>query len=415
MSRSKKTNPSQPVSLISDPYNINTQEIADAQNSADPIAEENLDEFDDQDTEECDEPIRDEDVAFAKAEEIAEKMDKLAIAMAEEDERHTEELIATAQVEGEGESEEEAAARLKQEIEEDQALQAELAQADAEETAADPELQAALPRLDDVQEVQSAIEALLFVSDRPISLKKLHELLGPDAPYSIFQEAITELKDRYARPEFGIEPVEVSGGIQFRTKAGRAALVRKLAKVQTRKLSTGAMETLAIVAYRQPVMKEDIDEVRGVDSSYFVRGLLDQKLIAITGRSELPGRPMLYSTTDDFLQIFGLKDLQALPPLAELERMLPASEAGKKDEDDPRIIQMRKLVSQMTADKSVSLLYDPREDEKILKEIKERVSDISTTTPYLHAQDNPVAAEEALPELPHPPVPEGAQQPPLGI
>src|SRR5476651_1049559 len=101
------------------------------------------------------------------------------------------------------------------------------------------------------------------------------------------------------------------------------------------------MESLAIIAYRQPVMKEDIDKIRGVDSSYFIRGLLDKKLIEITGRSELPGRPMLYGTTKEFLEIFGLKDINQMPPLRELESMVPGSQSSNPDDEDPRVKEMR--------------------------------------------------------------------------
>ena len=189
--------------------------------------------------------------------------------------------------------------------------------------------------------------------------------------------------------------MEVAGGYQYRTKAGRAPLAKKLAKVPAKRLTAGAMETLAIVAYRQPVMKEDVDKIRGVDSSYFVKNLLDNKLIKITGRSELPGRPMLYATTEEFLTLFGLKDLSSMPSLREIEQMIPASQTGKGDED-PRVKEMRRLVNQMTTDTSTTLNYDPKEDEKILKEIKDRVSSIPSSTPYLEEQK---AAEKAAKDL----------------
>jgi segregation and condensation protein B len=199
--------------------------------------------------------------------------------------------------------------------------------------------------------------------------------------------ALEHLRQRYASDQHGIELVEMGGGFQFRTKSEHAHRIKRLAKVQTQKLSSGAMETLAIVAYKQPVMKEDIDQVRGVDSSHFVRTLLDRKLIEITGRSELPGRPMLYSTTPEFLQLFGLGSLSALPSLRELEQMVPASVGRDAGEDaDPRVREMRKLVNQMTTDVSVTLSYDPREDERFLQEIREKVQAIPTTTAFIEEQ-----------------------------
>ncbi len=256
----------------------------------------------------------------------------------------------------------------------------------------DPELLAALPKAPtddsvefDLSELQSCIEALLFMSDKPVSIERLQELLGPTISHQHFLEAATQLRDRYQSYHHGIELIEVAGGLQFRTKTLRAPLARKLARTLIQRLSSGAMETLAIIAYKQPALKDDIDQVRGVDSSHFVRTLLDRKLIQISGRSDLPGRPMVYTTTPDFLELFGLKDLQALPSLRELEQMIPGSETSAERED-PRVKEMRKLVSEMKSDTSVSLIYDPKEDEKILKEIKDKVSLIATSTPYLEEQ-----------------------------
>ena len=285
-------------------------------------------------------------------------------------------------------------ARLAAEIAEDEALAAEMARQDAEGSDQDPEVLAALPSepvadengVLDLREVESCIEALLFMTDKPMSEKRLRELLGPDFGDEIFAQALVSLQERYQSPAHGIELAQVSGGWQLRTKPGRAALARKLAKVQTQRLSGGGMETLAIIAYKQPVLKDEIDTIRGVDSSHFIRGLLDKKLIQITGRSELPGRPMLYATTPDFLELFGLQSLEALPSLRELEQMVPASQTKDPSEEDPRVREMRKLVGQMKADNSTSLIYDPKEDEKLLQEIRERVQEIPSSTPYLDEQ-----------------------------
>jgi|GEM_PF-75682 len=316
-------------------------------------------------------------------------LDSVAAAIAIEEEKEAEaaaERLAQQKIEDE--------ARLAAEIAEDEALAAELARQDAEGAEQDPELLAALPSLPvadengvlDLREVESCIEALLFMTDKPMSEKRLRELLGPDFGDEIFAQAIASLQERYQSPAHGIELAQVSGGWQLRTKPGRAALARKLAKVQTQRLSGGGMETLAIVAYKQPVLKDEIDTIRGVDSSHFIRGLLDKKLIQITGRSELPGRPMLYATTPDFLELFSLQSLEALPSLKELEQMVPASQTKDPSEEDPRVREMRKLVGQMKADNSTSLIYDPREDEKLLQEIKDKVQEIPTSTPYLDEQ-----------------------------
>lgn len=328
-------------------------------------------------------------------------LDRLAGAISEQtekDRQDAEELVAKAAEaladwtpDAEAKAALESANQLAAQIAEDQALQAELAKEAEEAEQIDPALAAALPQRDengnlDLNELQSAIEAILFMVDKPIKMERIHEMLGPDFELNLFQEAMSALMDRYQSTAHGVEIVQVANGYQFRTKAGRAALVKKLAKVQTQRLSSGAMESLAIIAYRQPVLKDDIDKIRGVDSSYFIRQLLDKKLIHISGRSELVGRPLLYSTTDEFLSLFNLKDLSAMPSLREIEQMIPASQSQNPEDEDPRVKEMRKLVGQMKSDTSVSLIYDAREDEKILKDIKERVGSIATTTPYLEQQ-----------------------------
>ena len=216
----------------------------------------------------------------------------------------------------------------------------------------------------DSNEIQSCIEAILFMADKPLSVDKFRQMLGPSFELTHFEEALKALQERYQSVHHGIELLEIAGGYQFRTKVGRANLAKKLVKVQSQRLSAGAMETLAIVSYKQPVMKEEVDKIRGVDSSYFVRNLMEKKLIYISGRSELPGRPILYSTTQEFLEIFGLKDLSSLPPLRELEQMVPQSESDNPEDDDPKTRELRRVVGAMNKDKSTLLYYNPEEDEK---------------------------------------------------
>jgi len=282
---------------------------------------------------------------------------------------------------------------LEQQIAEDVALEAELQQESELTTDELTEIEQALPHLNasgelDLVELQSCIETLLFLSDRPLSLKKIKEYLGPDFEDDLFKSGISALKERYSAPVHGFELLEIAGGYQLRTKPGRAALAKKLSKIQTQRLSRGAMESLAIVAYKQPILKDDIDKIRGVDSSHFIRTLLDKKLIEISGRSELPGRPIIYQTSQNFLEIFGLNDLSAMPSLREIEQMVPASQTDNPNDpaqEDPRIRNLRKMVEQMK-EENANLKYNPKEDEKILQEIKERVESIPTSTPYIDEQ-----------------------------
>jgi segregation and condensation protein B len=263
----------------------------------------------------------------------------------------------------------------------------------------DQALRNALPQADEngeypLDDLQSCIEALLFYSDRSVSLKKLKDMLemteADDAP---ILQAIEQLKAAYQTSAHGFEVAEIAGGYQLRTKASKAPLLRKLAKIQVQRLSRGAMETLTIVSYKQPCTKDDIDQVRGVDSSHFIRTLLDRKLIEVSGRSEAAGRPMIYATTDTFLEVFGLMDLKGLPPLHEIEAMVPQMAAAAEGEEDPRVIQMRKMVHQMKIEAN-HLDYNAKEDEVILQEIRDRVKAIDITTPYLARQKE--MAEEGI-------------------
>lgn len=364
--------PSPGAVMISDPFQIRTNEILEDQDRADELElDRDLDDV------EIDEPaveISEEQIA-----ETDRKLERLSQAIEQEQQRQVEALETEV---NEADAAFDAEEELKRQIAEDQALEAEMKAQDAAEEAT-----LALTVPTDVAETQSCLEALLFLADKPLSANKLRELLGEDFDKELFQEAIDGLKERYASVHHGIELCEIAGGLQFRTKPGRADYARKLAKVQTHKLSKGAMETLALVAYRQPILKEEVDKVRGVDSSHFIRGLMEKRLIHISGRSELPGRPMLYSTSQEFLEVFGLKSLEDLPTLREIEQLVPSSEVGQ-NEEDPRVKEMRRLVSQMHSSSATEQLeYNPNEDDQILSEIREKVKSISTTTPYLEYQE----------------------------
>jgi segregation and condensation protein B len=351
------------VTLVTDPYGIRTQEIHDSQNDDDAISED----------------LAAEDFSEALAESDS-RLEKLEVAMKVEHNRNLEDLTQAAE-----NQKEDLARELAEQIAEDEALKA-LEEQEAEEEMSE-ELKAALPSRSengeiDAEELQSCIETLLFMSDKPVTLNKLKEWLVLEMESQGIRDALYNLQERYKSPAHGFELVEVGGGYQFRTKPIRAALAKRLAKVQSQRLSRGAMETLAIVAYKQPVLKEDIDQIRGVDSSHFIRTLLDKKLIYMAGRSELPGRPIVYETTQEFLEIFALKDLASLPPLKELEQMVPASQSDDPANEDPKVREMRRLVAEMKSDKH-RLQYDPKEDEKLLGDIRERVKSIPTSTPYL--------------------------------
>lgn len=179
-------------------------------------------------------------------------------------------------------------------------------------------------------ETKPILESLLFVSDSPVRLETLIEVL-PESNKEAILEGIHRIQTEYEDPTKGIELVEVAGGYQFRTKPFWAKWVSRLKKIKTVKLSQSALETLAIIAYRQPVIRPKIEEIRGVDSGWVLRTLLEKGLIRMMGRKDLPGRPIVYGTTQAFLELFGLNSLSDLPALKEVQPP-PAPEEIPKEE-----------------------------------------------------------------------------------
>jgi segregation and condensation protein B len=167
-------------------------------------------------------------------------------------------------------------------------------------------------------DVKPILESLFFVSESPIKLETLMEIL-PESNREEISEGILRIKAEYGADSKGVELVEVAGGYQFRTKPKWAGWVQRLKKAKSIKLSRSALETLAIVAYRQPIIRPAIEEIRGVDSGWVLRTLLEKGLIKIMGRKEMVGRPIVYGTTKTFLEVFGLNTLSDLPTPKEVQ------------------------------------------------------------------------------------------------
>ena len=173
-----------------------------------------------------------------------------------------------------------------------------------------------------------AIETIIFMSDKPVALAKIRNLIDEDLPLRVVHGSLERLQGEYELKHHGIRLQEVAEGYQFRTKATYSKYVQDLFKVNSLVLSPTALEVLAIIAYKQPVSKIEVEKIRGVDSSHIVRGLMDKRLVRVTGRSNDVGRPVLYGTTTEFLEVFNLADLNQLPPEHELEEM-SQQEIGK--------------------------------------------------------------------------------------
>jgi segregation and condensation protein B len=179
------------------------------------------------------------------------------------------------------------------------------------------------------EDVKSVVESLLFVADGPLTVQRLSEVIdgaGKDEIRAILQELSEEL-DGNRR---GIRLVEVAGGYQLRTAKVNADWVKKFLGGRPARMGRATLETLAIVAYRQPITKAEIEAIRGVDVDGVITTLLERNLVRAVARKDVPGRPFLYGTTQEFLELFNLKDLSHLPTLKEMEEITLSSIPGEE-------------------------------------------------------------------------------------
>ena len=223
------------------------------------------------------------------------------------------------------------------------------------------------------------LEALIFASDEPLSEKTINELLAE----SEFQEfanpdaikiAIEQINDDLARCARPYSIVKVAGGYHFVTRSQFGVYVQKLLKAKSRKrLSQAALETLSIVAYKQPVSKPDIEAIRGVNSGEIMNSLLDRGLVTIIGRAETAGRPLLYGTTAEFLRLFGLAALEDLPRMKEIDELIAlqpqnlAAELGSAVIDDelPALSEENQEINEEQAEDSVINGSDSENPEQL--------------------------------------------------
>jgi segregation and condensation protein B len=182
------------------------------------------------------------------------------------------------------------------------------------------------------KEIKSVLEAIFFIAGEPLSIDTLKKILEMDG--TEIERLVRELIAEYTIKNMGLLIAEVAGGIQMVTNPACAPWVKKLLSTAVpTKLSQPSLETLAIIAYKQPIIKAEIEAIRGVNSDGVVKTLLDRRLVKILGRKEVPGRPLMYGTTKEFLQYFGLKDLSELPTLKEFQEVdIPEAPANLPDE-----------------------------------------------------------------------------------
>jgi segregation and condensation protein B len=186
--------------------------------------------------------------------------------------------------------------------------------------------------------VKPIVEALLFASGKPLTAKEIHDCI-PEAALGDIRAALSEIETDYETMGRSFALREVAGGYQFRTANDYAPYVLKLFKSSPSRLSRAALETLAIIAYKQPILRQEIERLRGVEAGGILRTLMEKELVKVVGRKNLPGKPLIYGTTRRFLEVFDLRDLDSLPKLREIKALGPS--------DEPEAVQGRDAESQL--------------------------------------------------------------------
>ncbi|MEK2645487.1 SMC-Scp complex subunit ScpB [Bdellovibrio sp. BCCA] len=230
------------------------------------------------------------------------------------------------------------------------------------------------------ERLESIVESVLFASDRPVSLASLKLLFkGTNIKGDKIRRALDQLAVEYAGGRRGVTLEEVPGGYQLRTKIDNMDFLKRTLKTRQFKLSGPALEVLSIVAYKQPTVKAEVDEIRGVESGHLLRALMEKNLVAFEGKSELPGRPMQYGTTKKFLEIFGLRSLKELPTLSQIDELLPEGIDEQQAEEKPTL-------ATITDSMSETFVGSYSQGEEELMKIQEQLEDIATTTNFFEEE-----------------------------
>lgn len=228
------------------------------------------------------------------------------------------------------------------------------------------------------EQVQSTIESVLFSTDKPISVSFLRQIFkGTNIKTKDIRAALETYASSLAEHHRGVTLEEVSSGYQLRTKIDNLKFLRQSVKARPFKLSGQALEVLSIVAYKQPVTKAMMDEIRGVESGHLLRALMEKNLVSFGEKSELPGKPMYYETTRKFLEIFGLRNVRELPSLHEIDQLIP--EGIGDEEKKETLSDLTEKLSEQTAES-----YSQGEDE--LLKITDELSQITTSSDFFEQE-----------------------------
>ena len=252
-----------------------------------------------------------------------------------------------------------------------------------------------------MENISAIIEALILASEAPLGLDKIYSVLeGTDK--ALIRESLDNLIADYERREGGITIGEVAGGYQFRTRPEVSGWVKKLKSTKPPTLSAAALETLAIVAYRQPVIKSEIEAVRGVDSGAALKSLLEKKLVRIVGRKDVPGRPIIYGTTRKFLEVFNLRELTDLPSMRELREITEQQGVLELEEVPTHMALHQEELKEAFPEKTVTTenddnsIVEPPTTITSLNDLPREPAEAKETVQALHDADTKVI--ESAPE-----------------
>ena len=231
------------------------------------------------------------------------------------------------------------------------------------------------------EQIHSIIESILFASDRPVSFAAIQLVFkGTNVKKDKIRRVLDSLAVSYAGGDRGIMLEEITGGYQLRTKIDNMNFLKRTIKTRAFKLSGPALETLSIIAYKQPVVKMEVDQIRGVESGHLLRALMEKGLVTFESKAEhLPGKPMQYGTTRRFLEIFGLRNLKELPTLSQIDELLPE---GIGDETEEK--QTLSMVTDSLAENTKALSYSEGEEE--LGQIEQQLTAISTSSDFFEQE-----------------------------
>ncbi len=226
---------------------------------------------------------------------------------------------------------------------------------------------------EELNQISGIIEALLFISDKPVSISQIRKVL-PSVGKTDIERIIRFLKDRYEEREAGISIFEIAEGYQMLTNPDYASYIRDFFKTRHKdRLSKPALECMAIIAYKQPVTRADVELIRGVNSDGVIAHLLNKELIKVVGRKDVAGRPYLYGTTKQFLEYFGLKSLDDLPRLEEFPALVRATDGSEAE-------QSQGLVEDESVNVDVREKEIGVEDFRISKDVDDDIDALSRDT-----------------------------------